>query len=57
MTNITLSQFCSDERVNLVKFHRWWVAQASLHPDTFPPKMTEGDWLEQFEFFKAGGQS
>jgi hypothetical protein len=51
--NKHLLTFINIEKENLDNFEKYWIEQNKNDSVNFPLSILEGDWLEQFEFFKA----
>ena len=51
---MTLEEYVGEMEKTLKDFKRYWAQEAVKDPEIFPPKMSAGDWDEQFWAFSEG---
>jgi len=49
---ITLQDWIAEQRNLLTEFEQWWRENHSRSSVQFPASLDEGDWVEQFAFFR-----
>jgi hypothetical protein len=48
-----LDEYLAEQRAALNAFEKYWLAENSHDPESYPLEMGAGDWNEQVGFFLA----
>jgi hypothetical protein len=48
MTDKFLADWVNAEKLRLDRFAEWWRGEQKRQPDSFPAKMPDGEWDEQY---------
>ena len=49
---ITLHDWIAEQKNLLTEFEQWWQENNRRSSVQFPDSLDEGDWVEQFAFFR-----
>ena len=49
---ITLNDWIGEQKNLLTEFEQWWQESHGRSSVQFPASLDEGDWVEQFAFFR-----